>query len=155
MVFIIWMAVWLYDLTVSSNRFEDLRLIFSKIGRGDMRVQAMLIGFSFGGLLEALAGFGAPVAIVAAMLLSLGMKPMKAIITTLVANTAPVAFGAMAIPVTTAALLTGLDQREVAGMTGLLMAMIAIIVPFILTFVMDGVRAVSYTHLTLPTNREV
>ena len=139
-VFIIWMAVWLYDLTVSSNRFEDLRLIFSKIGRGDMRVQAMLIGFSFGGLLEALAGFGAPVAIVAAMLLSLGMKPMKAIITTLVANTAPVAFGAMAIPVTTAALLTGLDQREVAGMAGLLMAMIAIIVPFILTFVMDGVR---------------
>jgi len=139
-VFIIWMAVWLYDLTVSSNRFEDLRLIFSKIGRGDMRVQAMLIGFSFGGLLEALAGFGAPVAIVAAMLLSLGMKPMKAIITTLVANTAPVAFGAMAIPVTTAALLTGLDQREVAGMTGLLMATIAIIVPFILTFIMDGVR---------------
>ncbi|WP_280194187.1 L-lactate permease [Corynebacterium pyruviciproducens] len=139
-VFIIWMAVWLYDLTVSSNRFEDLRLIFSKIGRGDMRVQAMLIGFSFGGLLEALAGFGAPVAIVAAMLLSLGMKPMKAITTTLVANTAPVAFGAMAIPVTTAALLTGLDQREVAGMTGLLMMTIAVVVPFILTFIMDGVR---------------
>ena len=53
-VFIIWMAVWVYDLTVKSNRFEDLRLIFSKIGRGDMRVQALLIGFSFGGLLDCL-----------------------------------------------------------------------------------------------------
>lgn len=139
-VFIIWMAVWVYDLTVRSKRFEDLRLIFSKIGRGDMRVQALLIGFSFGGLLEALAGFGAPVAIVAAMLLAIGMKPMKAVLTTLVANTAPVAFGAMAIPVTTAGLLTNIPGADVAAMAGRQVSMLALVVPFILCFVMDGVR---------------
>lgn len=139
-VFIIWMAVWVYDLTVRSGRFEDLRLIFSKIGRGDLRVQALLIGFAFGGLMEALAGFGAPVAIVAAMLLAIGMKPMKAVLTTLVANTAPVAFGAMAIPVTTAAKLAGLPATQVAAMTGRQLSIMAVIVPFVLCFVMDGVR---------------
>ncbi|AKK02865.1 L-lactate permease [Corynebacterium epidermidicanis] len=139
-VFIIWMAVWVYDLTVRSNRFEDLRLIFSKIGRGDMRVQALLIGFSFGGLLEALAGFGAPVAIVAAMLLAIGMKPMKAVLTTLVANTAPVAFGAMAIPVTTAGLLTNTPGADVAAMAGRQVSVLALVVPFVLCFVMDGLR---------------
>ncbi|MDU0478407.1 L-lactate permease [Staphylococcus chromogenes] len=139
-VFIIWMAVWVYDLTVRSKRFEDLRLIFSKIGRGDMRVQALLIGFSFGGLLEALAGFGAPVAIVAAMLLAIGMKPMKAVLTTLVANTAPVAFGAMAIPVTTAGLLTNIPGADVAAMAGRQVSVLALVVPFVLCFIMDGVR---------------
>lgn len=139
-VFIIWMAVWLYDLTVHSQRFEDLKLIFSKIGRGDMRVQALLIGFSFGGLMEALAGFGAPVAIVAAMLFAIGLKPMKAVLTTLVANTAPVAFGAMAIPVTTAGLLANLQPGDVAGVVGRQVSVIALIVPFILCVIMDGLR---------------
>lgn len=139
-VFIIWMAVWIYDLTVKSRRFEDLRLIFSKIGKGDMRVQALLIGFSFGGLLEALAGFGAPVAIVAAMLLAIGMKPLKAVLTTLVANTAPVAFGAMAIPVTTAGLLTNIPGGDVAAMAGRQVSVLALVVPFVLCFVMDGLR---------------
>lgn len=139
-VFIIWMAVWVYDLTVRSKRFEDLRLIFSGIGRGDMRVQALLIGFAFGGLMEALAGFGAPVAIVAAMLLAIGMKPMKAVLTTLVANTAPVAFGAMAIPVTTAGLLTNNDPEVVAAMAGRQVSVLAVVVPFILCVIMDGSR---------------
>ncbi|MBZ8177059.1 L-lactate permease [Corynebacterium sp. 3HC-13] len=139
-VFIIWMAVWIYDLTVKSGRFEDLRTIFSRIGRGDMRVQAMLIAFCFGGLLEALAGFGAPVAIIAAMLLAIGMKPMKAVLTTLVANTAPVAFGAMAIPVTTAANLSELHPETLASMTGRQVSLIAIVVPFVLCLIMDGVR---------------
>lgn len=139
-VFIIWMAVWIYDLTVSSGRFEDLRLIFSRIGRGDMRVQAMLIGFCFGGLLEALAGFGAPVAIIAAMLLAIGMKPMKAVLTTLVANTAPVAFGAMAIPVTTAANLSELNPETLASMAGRQVSLLAVVVPFVLCIIMDGTR---------------
>lgn len=139
-VFIIWMAVWIYDLTVQSHRFEDLRSIFSAIGRGDMRVQAMLIGFAFGGLLEALAGFGAPIAIVAAMLLAIGMKPMKAAVVTLVANAAPVAFGAMAIPVTTAGLLTGISPEYVAAMAGRQVSLLALVVPFCLCFIMDGMR---------------
>lgn len=144
-VYVIWMAVWIYDLTVKSGRFEDLRTIFSKIGRGDMRVQAMLIGFAFGGLLEALAGFGAPIAIVAAMLLAIGLKPMKAVLVTFVANCAPVAFGAMGIPVTTGGLLTQIPGEQVAAMAGRQVSLIALIVPFILALIMDGTRGVRQT----------
>lgn len=139
-VFIIWMAVWTYELTVRAHRFEDLRQIFAALGRGDKRVQAMLVAFSFGGLLEALAGFGAPIAIITAMLLAIGLKPIKAVITTLVANTAPVAFGAMAIPVTTASILSERPLHDVAATTGLLVAILASVVPFVLCFVLDGVR---------------
>ncbi|AZA11211.1 L-lactate permease [Corynebacterium gerontici] len=144
-VYIIWMAVWVYDLTVKSGRFEDLRTIFSKIGRGDMRVQAMLIGFAFGGLLEALAGFGAPIAIVAAMLLAIGLKPMKAVLVTFVANASPVAFGAMAIPVTTAGLLNQIPGDQVAAMVGRQVSLIALVVPFVLALIMDGMRGVRQT----------
>ncbi|SER78288.1 L-lactate permease [Corynebacterium cystitidis] len=139
-VYIIWMAVWIYDLTVKSGRFEDMRVIFSKIGKGDMRIQAMIIGFAFGGMLEALAGFGAPVAIVSSMLVAIGMKPMKAIVVTLVANAAPVAFGAMAIPVTTGASLAGLDVSDLAGQAGRLVGLTAFITPFLLLLIMDGKR---------------
>ncbi|KQB83774.1 L-lactate permease [Corynebacterium oculi] len=139
-IYIIIAAVWIYDLTVASGRFDDLRLVFSKIGRGDMRVQAMLIGFAFGGLLEALAGFGAPIAIVAAMLYSIGMKPLKAALVTLVANAAPVAYGAMAIPVTTGAALAQLPAEEVAGLVGKQVSVLALVVPFVLCLIMDGWR---------------
>ncbi len=70
-------AIWFYELTVVSGRFEDLRRSFSAVGRGDLRIQAMLIAFCFGGLLEALAGFGAPVAITAAMLMSIGLPSSR------------------------------------------------------------------------------
>lgn len=139
-VFIIWMAVWTYDLTVRAGRFDDLRQIFAALGRGDQRVQAMLIAFAFGGLLEALAGFGAPVAIVTAMLLAIGLKPIKAVLTTLIANTAPVAFGAMAIPVTTASILSERPLHDVATTTGMLMGILAAVVPFVLCLVLDGLR---------------
>ncbi len=91
-LWIVIMAVWLYQVTVLSGRFDDLRRVFDQIGGGDIRIQSILIAFCFGGLLEALAGFGAPVAITATMLLALGMKPLKAAAAVLVANTAPVAF---------------------------------------------------------------
>lgn len=139
-IYIIIAAVWIYDLTVSSGRFDDLRLVFSKIGRGDMRVQAMLIGFAFGGLLEALADFGAPIAIVAAMLYAIGMKPLKAALVTLVANAAPVAYGAMAIPVTTGGALAQLPPEEVAGLVGKQVSVLALVVPFVLCLIMDGWR---------------
>lgn len=139
-VFIIWMAVWTYDLTVRAGHFDDLRQIFATLGRGDQRVQAMLVAFAFGGLLEALAGFGAPIAIVTAMLLAIGLKPLKAVLTTLIANTAPVAFGAMAIPVTTASTLSEQPLHDVAATTGLLMGILAAVVPFVLCFVLDGPR---------------
>ena len=74
-VFIILSAVWLYDMTVKSGRADDLRRFFDEVGSGDIRIQATMIAFCFGGLLEAVAGFGSPVAITATMLVTLGVKP--------------------------------------------------------------------------------
>ncbi|MFE6977983.1 L-lactate permease [Streptomyces sp. NPDC057682] len=135
-------AIWFYELTVVSGRFEDLRRSFSSVGRGDLRVQAMLIAFCFGGLLEALAGFGAPVAITAVMLMALGLPPVKAAVTVLLANTAPVAFGAMAIPVTTAGNLTGIPADDIAAVIGRQSPLLALFVPLLLLFVVDGTRGI-------------
>ncbi|MDG9725834.1 L-lactate permease [Streptomyces sp. DH41] len=135
-------AIWFYELTVISKRFEDLRRSFSAVGRGDLRVQAMLIAFCFGGLLEALAGFGAPVAITAAMLMALGLPKLKAAVTVLLANTAPVAFGAMAIPITTAGNLTSIPAEDIAAVVGRQSPLLALFVPLLLLFVVDGRRGV-------------
>lgn len=137
-LWIVIMAVWLYQVTVLSGRFEDLRRVFDVIGKGDVRLQAVLIAFCFGGLLEALAGFGAPVAITATMLLTLGLPPLRAAAAVLVANTAPVAFGAMAIPITTAAGLTGLQATDIASIVGRQAPLLATVVPLILLFILDG-----------------
>lgn len=137
-LWIVIMAVWLYQVTVLSGRFEDLRRVFDVIGGGDVRLQALLIAFCFGGLLEALAGFGAPVAITATMLLALGLPPLRAAAAVLVANTAPVAFGAMAIPITTAAGLTGLHATDIASIVGRQAPLLATFVPLILLFILDG-----------------
>ena len=93
-MWIVFTAIWLYQVTVVSGRFEDLRGAFHLIS-DDPRVQAIIIAFCFGGLLEALAGFGAPVAITGVMLMALGFSPVRAAIVVLLANTAPVAFGAI------------------------------------------------------------
>ncbi|MCQ1957087.1 L-lactate permease [Arthrobacter sp. zg-Y826] len=139
-VWIIVMAVWLYQVTVLSGRFEDLRRVFDAIGGGDLRVQAILVAFCFGGLLEALAGFGAPVAITVTMLLALGIAPIRAATAVLVANTAPVAFGALAIPITTAANLTGYTGDEIGAVVGRQTPVLALFVPLILLFILDGRR---------------
>ncbi|WAP51366.1 L-lactate permease [Arthrobacter sp. ATA002] len=144
-LWIVIMAIWLYQVTVLSGRFEDLRRVFDVIGGGDVRVQAILVAFCFGGLLEALAGFGAPVAITATMLVALGIKPLKAAAAVLVANTAPVAFGAMAIPITTAASLTGLDAGHLGAVVGRQAPLLALFVPLILVFILDGRRGVKDT----------
>ncbi|MDQ0093369.1 L-lactate permease [Paeniglutamicibacter psychrophenolicus] len=141
-VWIVIMAIWLYQVTVISGRFEDLRRVFDVIGGGDVRIQSILIAFCFGGLLEALAGFGAPVAITATMLLALGMAPLRAAAAVLVANTAPVAFGAVAIPITTAAGLTGLDANHIGAIVGHQAPLLAIFVPTLLLFILDGKRGV-------------
>ncbi|WP_372348423.1 L-lactate permease [Streptomyces sp. KL116D] len=133
-------AIWFYELTVVSNRFEDLRRSFSAVGRGDLRIQAILIAFCFGGLLEALAGFGAPVAITASMLMAIGLPWQKAAVSVLVANTAPVAFGAMAIPLTTAGGLTGIAPEDIAAVVGRQTPILALFVPMLLLFLVDGVR---------------
>ncbi|MCS4489837.1 L-lactate permease [Corynebacterium sp. ES2794-CONJ1] len=142
-VWVIVMAIWFYQITVASGRFEDLRRTFDKLGDGDVRIQAILIAFCFGGLLEALAGFGAPVAITATMILALGIKPLKAATVVLLANTAPVAFGAVAIPITTAGAVGGrtLEQTEnIAAIVGHQAPLIAVFVPAILLIILDGFK---------------
>lgn len=137
---IVLMAVWLYQVTVVSGRFEDLRRIFDRIGGGDVRIQAVLIAFCFGGLMEALAGFGAPVAITATMLMAIGIKPLRAAVTVLVANTAPVAFGAIAIPITTAGSLTGIPAAHIGAIVGRQTPLLAFAVPLLLLLIVDGWR---------------
>ena len=89
-------AIWVYNLTVVTGHFDVLRRSFEKVSP-DQRIQAIIIAFCFGALLEALAGFGTPVAITVVMLMALGFQPIKAAAVALVANTAPVAFGALAV----------------------------------------------------------
>ncbi|MFW0120708.1 L-lactate permease [Rothia sp. CCM 9419] len=141
-VWVILMAIWFYQITVLSGRFEDLRRTFDAIGGGDLRIQAILIAFCFGGLLEALAGFGAPVAITATMILALGVKPLKAAVTVLIANTAPVAFGAVAIPITTAGEVGGKDATVIGAIVGHQAPFLAFFVPLILLFILDGIKGV-------------
>ncbi len=138
-MWIVLCALWLYQLTVTSGRFEDLRRTFDVVSE-DPRIQAVLIAFCFGGLLEALAGFGAPVAITATMLIALGVAPLRAAGTVLLANTAPVAFGAIAIPITTAGALTGIPAANIAAVVGRQAPLLAAVVPLLLLLVVDGVR---------------
>ncbi|MGR6900800.1 L-lactate permease [Glutamicibacter sp. BSL13] len=144
-VWIVVMAIWLYQVTVVSGRFEDLRRVFDVIGGGDVRIQTVLIAFCFGGLLEALAGFGAPVAITATMLLALGLSPLRAASAVLIANTAPVAFGAVAIPITTAGALTGIPAGEIGATVGHQSPVLALFVPTVLVLVIAGWRSMRQT----------
>ena len=142
-IYIIIAAVWLYNLTEVSGRSQDLKAVFNAIGKGDMRAQALIVSFSFCGLLEGLAGFGAPVAITAAMLITLGLPKMKAALMTIVGNAIYVGFGAMAIPVTTAAKLGGgQDPAAIGSFMSHFTWIICVLMPFILLSILDGARAV-------------
>jgi lactate permease len=129
---------------VKTGDFAVLRRSFASIS-SDQRIQAVIIAFAFGALLEALAGFGTPVAITSVMLIALGFRPIKAASVALVANTAPVAFGAIAIPIVTLAQVTGLDKQDLGSMVGRQTPFVALIVPFILVFIVDGLRGVRQT----------
>ncbi|MBB6627325.1 L-lactate permease [Nocardioides sp. KIGAM211] len=148
-------AVWIYNLTVSSGHFDVLRRSFEKVSP-DQRIQAIIIAFCFGALLEALAGFGTPVAISVVMLMSLGFHPVKAAVVALVANTAPVAFGALAIPIVTLAPIAAgvsddprLSDANALGTLGSMVGrqtpILALVVPLILVFIVDGRRGVRQT----------
>ncbi len=138
-MWIVFTAILLYQITVVSGRFEDLRGVFALVS-DDPRVQAMLIAFCFGGLLEALAGFGAPVAITGVMLMAIGFSALRAAVVVLVANTAPVAFGAIAIPIITAGNLTKIPYQEIGAYVGHQTPILAAFVPLILVLLADGKR---------------
>ncbi|MFJ9410731.1 L-lactate permease [Streptomyces sp. NPDC101393] len=139
-------ALWVYRMTVRTHHFDVLRRSFSRLS-DDPRIQALVIAFCFGALLEALAGFGAPVAISAVMLVALGFDPVKAAVVALVANTAPVAFGAMGTPVVTLAQVTGLPLDDVASVVGRQTPLLALVVPLLLVVLVDGRRGLRETWL--------
>ncbi|MFJ7293804.1 L-lactate permease [Streptomyces collinus] len=137
-------ALWVYRMTVRTRHFDILRRSFGRLS-DDPRIQALVIAFCFGALLEALAGFGAPVAISAVMLVALGFEPVRAAVVALVANTAPVAFGAMGTPVVTLAQVTGLPLDSVASVVGRQTPLLALVVPLVLVWLVDGRRGLRET----------
>src|SRR5215218_940234 len=134
-------AIWVYQMTVETGHFDVLRRSFASVS-DDQRVQAIIIAFCFGALMEALAGFGTPVALSSVMLIALGFRPLKAAAVSLVANTAPVAFGAIAIPIVTLSEVSGLDKGDLGAMVGRQTPFLALIVPLILVAMVDGRRGI-------------
>ena len=132
-------ALWIYNMTDATGYFAVLRRAFAGVS-SDLRVQVIVIAFCFGALLEALAGFGTPPAICGIMLVGLGLSPLRAAAVALVADTAPVAFGAIAIPITTLGEVTGLPTQHLSEMVGRQTPFLAMILPFILVFMVDGRR---------------
>jgi lactate permease len=130
-------ALWIYNMSEETGHFAVLRRAFSEIS-DDKRVQVVVIAFCFGALLEALAGFGTPVAICGVMLVGIGIKPVRAAALALVADTAPVAFGAIAIPITTLGQVTGLPPNHLGAMVGRQTPFLALLIPFVLVFIADG-----------------
>jgi lactate permease len=139
-------ALWVYRMTVRTRHFDVLRRSFGRLS-DDPRIQALVVAFCFGALLEALAGFGAPVAICSVMLVALGFDPVRAAVVSLVANTAPVAFGAMGTPVVTLAQVTGLPLDTVASVVGRQTPLLALVVPLVLVGLVDGRRGLRETWL--------
>ncbi|MBB3809603.1 L-lactate permease [Pseudochelatococcus contaminans] len=137
-------AVFLYKISVKTGQFDIIRTSILSITE-DQRLQMLLVGFAFGAFLEGAAGFGAPVAITAALLVGLGFKPLYAAGLCLIANTAPVAFGAMGIPIIVAGQVTGLDPFEIGQVAGRQLPFLTIIVLFWIMAIMDGWRGVRET----------
>jgi glycolate permease/lactate permease len=140
-------AVFFYNLTVASGDFDVIRRSLARL-TDDRRIQALLVAFCFGALVEGIAGFGAPVAISAAMLAGLGFEPVSAAVLALVANTAPVAFGSIGIPVTTLggllAPILGRDAasttRDLSAMVGRQLPLFSLLVPAYLVVLLAGWR---------------
>lgn len=122
-------VIFLYQLTVKRGLFEVLRNSLAAVAP-DPRVQVILIAFSFGAFIEGMAGFGTPVAITGAILIQLGFKPLHASGLALIANTAPVAFGSVGIPITTLEHVTGLDALKISAMVGRQLPFFSVLVPF-------------------------
>ena len=134
-------AVFVYDLTVESGRFEVIKQSIGGITE-DRRLQTLLIAFAFGAVLEGAGGGGAPVAICGAMMVGLGFQPMAAAVLCLIANTSPVAFGAVGNPVRALVAVTGLPAMQISAMMGRILPFTALILPFWLSRMVTGWREV-------------
>ncbi|MDE7065528.1 MAG: L-lactate permease, partial [Desulfovibrionaceae bacterium] len=139
---IIWIvitAVWVYNMTVESGEFEIIKDSLARL-TDDRRLQALFIAFAFSCFIEGTAGFGTPVAIAAAMLVGLGFTPLWGAGIALIANTAPVAFGAIGVPLIVAAQVSGLDQMTVSAIAGRQLPILALIVPLWVCVTMCGFK---------------
>ncbi len=134
-------AIFLYTLTVETGQFEIVKYSVASLS-DDRRIQALLIAFSFGAFVEGAAGFGTPVAISAALMMGAGFKPLYAAGLALLANTSPVAFGALGTPIVTLANVTGLPEMQLSAMAGRQLPFFSLIVPVWLVWVMAGWRGV-------------
>ena len=132
-------AMFLYNITVISGQFEIIKNVMAAV-TADRRLQAILIAFSFGAFLEGSAGFGAPVAITAAMLVGLGFNPLYAAGICLIANTTPVVFGSIGIPITVAAQVSGIPEMAISQMVGRSLPFLSALIPFYLVFIMVGFK---------------
>jgi lactate permease len=132
-------AVFLYVLTVEAGEFEKVKASVAALS-GDQRIQALLIAFSFGAFIEGAAGFGTPVAISAALLIGTGFPPLYAAGLALIANTAPVAFGALGTPIITLARVTGLPEDQLSAMAGRQLPLFSLIIPAWMVCAMAGWR---------------
>ncbi|WP_180096839.1 MULTISPECIES: L-lactate permease [unclassified Acinetobacter] len=137
-------AVFIYKISVKTGQFDVIRSSILSITE-DQRLQMLLVGFAFGTFLEGAAGFGAPVAITAALLVGLGFKPLYAAGLCLIVNTAPVAFGAMGIPIIVAGQVSGVDTMEISQMVGRQLPFMVPIVLIWIMAIMDGWRGVKET----------
>ena len=132
-------AVFLYNLTVETGQFEIVKSSVGRLSR-DRRIQALLVAFSFGAFIEGASGFGTPVAICSALLIGLGFTPLYAAGLSLIANTAPVAFGAIGTPILTLAAVTGIPATTLGMMAGRQLPFVSLIVPAWLVVTMSGWR---------------
>lgn len=147
--FAIWPIMWivfsalvLYNVAVQSGRFDAFRRWILEHLPNDRRIVLIVIGYSFGALLEGVTGFGAPVAITSALLIMLGFEPVEAIVYSLMFNTAPVAFGSLGVPITTLAGVTGLHDTQLGAMVGRQLPFLAFLLPFYVIAMDGGLRSV-------------
>ena len=144
-LWIVFAALWIYNLTVDIGNFDLLRRWMAQHASGDPCVQAILVAFCFGALLEGTCGFGSPVAVAGFLLLGLGFKPRKAVTLALIANTTPVAFGGLGIPIVALAGVTGLNLMKLSAMVGRQLPFISFILPAYLVLVVAGGKGLKRT----------
>src|SRR5208283_2739478 len=146
-VLALWPVMWivvnallLYNIAVKSGRFDAFRAWVIEQLPNDRRVILVVIGFCFGALLEGVSGFGTPVAITSSLLILMGFPALEALVFVLIFNTAPVAFGALGVPVTVLGAVTGLPAPALGAMIGRQLPVVAVILPFYVMFIYGGAR---------------
>jgi len=144
-LWIVFAALWLYNLTVDTGNFDLLRRWMSEHASGDPCVQAILVAFCFGALLEGTSGFGSPVAVAGFLLLGLGFTARQAVTLALIANTTPVAFGGLGIPIVALAGVTGLNLMKLSAMVGRQLPFLSFILPGYLVWVVAGGKGLKRT----------